>query len=103
MTEIAWIDVAFRSARPRAMGALLRYFRDLDAAEEAFQEACLSALDNWPRNGPPRDPADRARPARRLGPDRQADRPGLPGGRERDGAADHQGEGPDRRRRRPLR
>jgi RNA polymerase sigma-70 factor (ECF subfamily) len=57
MSDLAWMDVAFKSARPRAMGALLRYFRDLDAAEEAFQEACLSALDNWPRNGPPRDPA----------------------------------------------
>ncbi|RWE04463.1 MAG: RNA polymerase sigma factor, partial [Mesorhizobium sp.] len=44
-------------ARPQAMGALLRYFRDLDAAEEAFQDACLRALKNWPKNGPPRDPA----------------------------------------------
>ena len=42
---------------PRAVGALLRYFRDLDAAEEAFQDACLAALKNWPKNGPPRDPA----------------------------------------------
>src|SRR4051812_44534383 len=39
------------------MSALLRYFRDLDLAEEAFQEACLGALKNWPQNGPPRDPA----------------------------------------------
>src|SRR6478752_2065547 len=39
------------------MGALLRYFRNLDTAEEAFQEACLRALKNWPQNGPPRDPA----------------------------------------------
>jgi RNA polymerase sigma-70 factor, ECF subfamily len=36
---------------------LLRYFRDLDRAQEAFQEACLRALRNWPVNGPPRDPA----------------------------------------------
>jgi RNA polymerase sigma-70 factor (ECF subfamily) len=57
MSELGWIDLALRSARPRAVGALLRYFRDLDAAEEAFQEACLGALKNWPRNGPPRDPA----------------------------------------------
>jgi RNA polymerase sigma-70 factor (ECF subfamily) len=57
VTDLAWIDVALRSARPRAMGALLRYFRDLDTAEEAFQEACLGALKNWPENGPPRDPA----------------------------------------------
>src|SRR5437870_578785 len=57
MNDLAWIDVAVRSARPRAMAALLRYFRDLDLAEEAFQEACLGALKNWPHNGPPRDPA----------------------------------------------
>ncbi len=57
MTDIAWIDAALTSARPRAVSALLRYFRVLDTAEEAFQNACLRALDSWPRNGPPRDPA----------------------------------------------
>ncbi|MCV3207204.1 RNA polymerase sigma factor [Mesorhizobium sp. YC-39] len=57
MTELAWISNAISTARPQAMGALLRYFRDLDAAEEAFQDACLRALNNWPKNGPPRDPA----------------------------------------------
>ena len=56
MTDIAWIDTALTSARPQAVAALLRYFRDLDQAEEAFQEACLRALKNWPVNGPPRDP-----------------------------------------------
>ncbi|TGP23848.1 MULTISPECIES: RNA polymerase sigma factor [unclassified Mesorhizobium] len=57
MTDLAWISNAISTARPQAMGALLRYFRDLDAAEEAFQDACLRALKNWPKNGPPRDPA----------------------------------------------
>ncbi|RWC16174.1 MAG: RNA polymerase sigma factor [Mesorhizobium sp.] len=57
MTDLAWISTAISNARPQAMGALLRYFRDLDAAEEAFQDACLRALKNWPKNGPPRDPA----------------------------------------------
>jgi len=57
MNDIAWIDAAFASARPQALGALLRYFRDLDTAEEAFQEACLRALKTWPQKGPPRDPA----------------------------------------------
>ncbi|ESW90073.1 RNA polymerase sigma factor [Mesorhizobium sp. M0644] len=57
MTELAWISTAISTARPQVMGALLRYFRDLDAAEEAFQDACLRALNNWPKNGPPRDPA----------------------------------------------
>jgi RNA polymerase sigma-70 factor (ECF subfamily) len=56
VTAVAWIDSVLRSARPQAVGALLRYFRDLDRAEEAFQEACLRALKNWPVNGPPRDP-----------------------------------------------
>jgi RNA polymerase sigma-70 factor (ECF subfamily) len=57
VTDIAWIDAALIAARPQAVGALLRYFRDLDAAEEAFQNACLRALKNWPQNGAPRDPA----------------------------------------------
>ena len=55
MSTLAWIDVALRGARPQAMGALLRHFRELDLAEEAFQEACLRALKSWPKNGPPRD------------------------------------------------
>src|SRR5882672_2551097 len=54
--DLAWITAALTSARPQAVGALLRYFRNLDTAEEAFQDACLRALKNWPVNGPPRDP-----------------------------------------------
>lgn len=57
MTDTAWIDAALTSARPQAVGALLRYFRNLDAAEEAYQNACLRALKSWPQNGPPRDAA----------------------------------------------
>lgn len=57
MTDLAWIETALVGARPQAMGALLRYFRDLDRAEEAFQEACLRAMKTWPVKGPPRDPA----------------------------------------------
>jgi RNA polymerase sigma-70 factor (ECF subfamily) len=56
MTDPAWIQSALTSARPQAVGALLRYFRDLDTAEEAFQDACLRALRTWPDKGPPRDP-----------------------------------------------
>jgi RNA polymerase sigma-70 factor (ECF subfamily) len=55
LSDIDWIDSVLRSARPQAVGALVRYFRSLDQAEEAFQEACLRALKNWPVNGPPRD------------------------------------------------
>ena len=57
MNDLGWIDATLTGARPQAVAALLRYFRDLDRAEEAFQEACLRALKTWPVNGPPRDPA----------------------------------------------
>jgi RNA polymerase sigma-70 factor (ECF subfamily) len=57
MTDLSWVNGAITGARPQAIGALLRYFRDLDTAEEAFQEAALRALKHWPTNGPPRDPA----------------------------------------------
>lgn len=56
MHDPAHIDTAISAARPKAVAALLRYFRDLDTAEEAFQEACLRAVQHWPRQGPPRDP-----------------------------------------------
>lgn len=57
MTGAAWIEEALTAARPQAVGALLRYFRDLEAAEEAFQEASLRALKSWTTGEPPRDPA----------------------------------------------
>lgn len=57
MTALANIGATLTATRPRVVAALLRYFRDLDAAEEATQEACLKALKSWPQNGPPRDPA----------------------------------------------
>jgi RNA polymerase sigma-70 factor (ECF subfamily) len=53
--DLGSIEATLTAARPQAVSALLRYFRDLDAAEEAYQEACLRALKNWPKNGPPRD------------------------------------------------
>jgi len=55
--EPDWIAARLAGARPQAIAALLRYFRDLDLAEEAYQEACLRALRSWPKNGPPRDAA----------------------------------------------
>ncbi len=57
MTDNGWIASTLTSARPQVLGALLRYFRNLDTAEEAFQEASLRALKHWTTNGPPRDPA----------------------------------------------
>ena len=57
MSDLGWVDTALIAARPQAVAALLRYFRDLDTAEEAFQNAALRALRTWPQAGPPRDPA----------------------------------------------
>ena len=54
MSDLGTLQSTLTSARPRAVAALLRYFRDLDLAEEAFQDACLRALRSWPENGPPR-------------------------------------------------
>ncbi|MBB3769592.1 RNA polymerase sigma-70 factor (ECF subfamily) [Angulomicrobium tetraedrale] len=51
------IGATLTAARPQAIAALLRHFRDLDLAEEAFQEASLRALRTWPEKGPPRDAA----------------------------------------------
>ncbi len=57
MSEAARIGEALAAARPQVVGALVRRLRDLDLAEEAFQEACLRALRTWPRDGAPRDAA----------------------------------------------
>mgnify|MGYP001057878629 CR=1 FL=1 len=57
MSDLGWVDTALIAARPQAVAALLRYFRDLDTAEESFQNAALRALRTWPQAGPPRDPA----------------------------------------------
>ena len=69
MTDLAWIDAALTAARPQAVGALLRYFRDLDTAEEAFQDACLRALKTLAAERPAarsRRLADPGRPQRRA-------------------------------------
>jgi len=57
MSNAEQIGLTLAAVRPRVTAALLRYFRDLDAAEEATQEAFLKALSSWLKNGPPRDPA----------------------------------------------
>lgn len=53
----SWIANALAGARPHVVGALHRHFRNLDIAEEAFQEASLRALSRWTVQGPPRDRA----------------------------------------------
>lgn len=49
-------EAIFADSRPRAMAVLVRRFRDLDTAEDLFQEACLRAAERWRQDGMPRDP-----------------------------------------------
>lgn len=44
----AWIEARLVAARPRAVAALLRYFRDLDLAEEAFQLPSIDRAETEP-------------------------------------------------------
>ncbi|RDI26198.1 RNA polymerase ECF family sigma subunit [Pseudacidovorax intermedius] len=47
----------WRIERGRLVGAAARLLRDLDEAEDCAQDALLAALDAWPRDGPPANPA----------------------------------------------
>ena len=51
------LDEVFRRDRGRVVAALVRALGSIDAAEEAFQEAVLSALATWPERGVPDSPA----------------------------------------------
>ncbi len=53
----AAIDQIFREENGRVIAALARRYRDLDAAEEAVQDAYLEALRIWPSKGTPANPA----------------------------------------------
>ncbi|WP_295526883.1 RNA polymerase sigma factor [uncultured Pseudacidovorax sp.] len=47
----------WRIERGRLVGAAARLLRDLDEAEDCAQDALLAALDAWPRDGQPANPA----------------------------------------------
>ncbi len=53
----AIIERTFRNESGRALATLVRFFGDIDIAEEAVQEAFVAALERWPRDGPPPSPA----------------------------------------------
>ena len=38
------------------MAALTRYFKNVDLAEDAYQDACMRALNSWRQKGVPKDP-----------------------------------------------
>ncbi len=51
------VEATFRAESGRAVATLVRYFGDIDVAEEAVQEAFLVALERWPSDGVPPSPA----------------------------------------------
>jgi RNA polymerase sigma-70 factor, ECF subfamily len=50
------IEAVFREESGRILAALIRISGSFDMAEEAMQEAFTVALDDWSRNGVPRNP-----------------------------------------------
>ena len=51
------IERVFRSESGRAVATLVRFFGDIDLAEEAVQDAFVVALQRWPEDGLPPSPA----------------------------------------------
>ena len=51
------MDRLFRRESGRAVATLIRVLGDFDLAEEAVQDAFVVALERWPRDGLPRNPA----------------------------------------------
>jgi RNA polymerase sigma-70 factor (ECF subfamily) len=51
------LDEVFGREKSRVVGALVRMLGNIDAAEEAFQEAVLAALSSWRAGGAPANPA----------------------------------------------
>lgn len=47
----------WRIERSSLVGAAAKLLRDLDEAEDCAQDALIAALDAWPRDGPPANPA----------------------------------------------
>ena len=57
MTAVAVIEAVWRIEQPKLAARLARYLRDVGLAEEIAQDAFLQAMERWPRDGVPRNPA----------------------------------------------
>ena len=53
----ASLDAVLREERGRLTASLVRILGDWDLAEELVQDAAVAALEHWPREGIPRNPA----------------------------------------------
>ena len=51
------IEAVFREERGRVLATLISVLGDVDLAEDALQDACAVALERWPRDGAPANPA----------------------------------------------
>ena len=51
------LDTVWRMESPRLLARLARMLGDLDSAEEVAQDAWLAALEHWPHQGTPDNPA----------------------------------------------
>ena len=51
------VDRTFREAHGQAVATLTRIFGDITLAEDAVQDAFVTALDRWPTDGVPDNPA----------------------------------------------
>ena len=56
MNSTATIEATFREHHGRILAALIRAIGDFDLAEDALQDACIAAIDTWPRDGVPGNP-----------------------------------------------
>jgi RNA polymerase sigma factor (sigma-70 family) len=55
-TTAQTVTATWREESARLIGALTRITRDLDLAEDLAQDALVSALESWPRDGVPANP-----------------------------------------------
>ncbi len=51
------LDTVWRMESPRLVARLMRMLGDLDSAEELAQDALVAALEHWPQQGIPDNPA----------------------------------------------
>ncbi len=57
VTAASTIDSLWRTEAPKIIAALTRLVRDVAIAEELAQDALVAALEQWPRDGIPQNPA----------------------------------------------
>ena len=57
VTAASTIDSLWRTEAPKIIAALTRLVRDVAVAEELAQDALVAALEQWPRDGIPQNPA----------------------------------------------